>query len=88
MSLSEQEKETKDKNIKSHFFISEFFLNYKIRPNINSKNYHTGIPNSMVKTLTITETILLEKNPELLKAPKNILEELAKGRQIKIESST
>ncbi len=42
----------------------------------------------MVKTLTITETILLEKNPELLKTPKNILEELTRGHQIKIESST
>ena len=40
---------------------------------------NNGIPNIRVKTLIITETILLEKNPELLKAPKNILEELAKG---------
>ena len=42
----------------------------------------------MVKIVTITQTIRLEKNPELLKAPKNILEELTKGHQIKIVYST
>ena len=38
----------------------------------------------MIKTLTITEPILLEKISELLRTPKNILEELTKGHHNKI----